>query len=444
MNLKSIVFAALVGVFLSSCPNQNSDPINTSPRYSNDLWGEWWGLRKGSDGSSISTWYISSNKVEAKKPGAASYFDYTKYVALTKESENVIRIVESGKDTYMLYPKRTAKGSFSGNISSMNGSQQNHQSRLLARSAGWADELINIINKNDQNQRQSTKTDGNGDFTAGGAVPGDTYIVTADGKSVEVTPQENGDNVGTITITNGLNFKASGLSTTEIMLSGGTSYNCTISIKNIGTVSASACTYQITGDEGESFDGIIGSIAPGAKKDINLLLSCGTFQEEKRFKKLNVVVVDTINNKSWNDSVSFQFYKGTITFTVMGDYKSGFSDAGVRGIVISPENKSYILSSYAQLLTSGIKVTSPLTVPRLTGTYIVGVVATSRETIYGIDSSIFSTHMSRTEFLNQAASFIATGNYEPNNTESGAKLISSPIISYFHTGDMDYYLVRIE
>lgn len=90
--------------------------------------------------------------------------------------------------------------------------------------------------------------------------------------------------------------------------------------------------------------------------------------------------------------------------------------------------------------TSSIKT---ITIPRLKGNYFVSVAKAANETVYGIDMSIFSTHLTESSFLSQAASFIDTGNFEPNNAEGEAKQAFSPIISYLHTGDVDYYIVTV-
>jgi hypothetical protein len=229
------------------------------------------------------------------------------------------------------------------------------------------------------------------------------------------------------------------------MLAGGTSYPCIITVENIGTINASACNYQITGDEGELYNGILGSIAPGKTQKIDITLKCGSITEEKRFKKLNLVINDPISKKTWNDSVSFLFYKETLTITVMRHLGGNL----MQGIVISPEHKSYFFD--------GISTSNPykFIVPRLRGNYLLTFVPyvsrynagqylyLDEEIVYGIDSSSFPTHMTTTEFNKKVASFTDTGAYEPNDTESSAALITEPIIAYFHKGDLDYYVVSV-
>jgi hypothetical protein len=131
----------------------------------------------------------------------------------------------------------------------------------------------------------------------------------------------------------------------------------------------------------------------------------------------------------------------------MSDYKykdpseHKFGHKYITGVIISPERISYKFETDSTILSYSAK---PINVPRLTGTYIIAVAASSYETVYAIDMSIFPNHLTSADFKSQASNFSDTGNYEPNNTEETAVLINNPIMSYFHEGDIDYYLVKVE
>jgi hypothetical protein len=113
----------------------------------------------------------------------------------------------------------------------------------------------------------------------------------------------------------------------------------------------------------------------------------------------------------------------------------------VQGIIVSPERISYPFATVSMATNNSA---ATIIVPRLKGNYIIAIAAASAETIYAIDMSVFSTHLTESTFLSRISSFTDTGNYEPNDNEAAAKNISQPIISYFHTDDVDYYLVRVD
>jgi len=339
----------------------------------------------------------------------------------------------------LLYPKRIPIASFTGKIAAFD--QSRAIQRAVAGGKGWIKVVVDDLYNG---TTVTTTTDGNGDFFVNEVIPGDTYGVTAEGQTVEITPQADGDNIGTVTLSDGLNFKASIEPSKDIMLADGTKYSRKIQIRNVGTQTAVACNYQITPEGGTTVSGIIGTLAPGASATVNVSVNCGTINEEKVFKKYSIIVNDTINNKTWDDSVSFLFYKSTITLTVMSDFLSSTPNYGVhnlvQGIIISPEKIGYFFETVTIATQNSSKT---ITLPKLKGNYLIAIVSSSKETVYGIDMSIFSTHLNETSFISQASSFTDTGRFEPNDIEGDAKQVSAPIIAYLHKGDVDYYIVTV-
>jgi hypothetical protein len=455
MNNKYFVFGCMVilASCVFACDNGTTSSQGTSPgtspgtsKFSSAMWGEWYGIQAGvGSGGGTAPWYITSTNVYATFPGSAIRSDHTGHVELsTSGGYGLIAEVKlsgaSAAGLWRLYPLRTANARFSGSIANVTSPGQSIN-RVLGGIGGI--EVV-IENLNDAAQKETTSTNTNGDFTAGGTIPGDPYGVTVDGKTVEVNPNADGDDIGTITIADGLNFKTSVEPSSGIMLANGTSYSCKIKIENVGSATASACNYLITGEDGESYSGVVGSVAPGKTKEITISAKCGTISVEKRFKKYTVVITDTINNRTWNDSVSLLFYKDTMSLTIMSDFLSESPNYGmhvlVRGIIVSPERKSYPFQTFGSMSN----IVKTINVPRLKGNYLIAIVYASQETIYGMDMSIFSTHLNESAFQSQIQNFTDTGNYEPNDTEGTAKTINGPIISYFHDGDIDHYLVRVD
>jgi hypothetical protein len=420
------------------------------------LWGEWYAVEtEGWGAVPYPSFYFTRDKIIQIRGNNISgyYIDYDGKNGIEGRAEqvreakrisgNVISLkIDRGQDpinSYLLYPKRIPSASFTGKIAAFD--QSRAIQRAVANGKGWLQVVVDDLNNG---TTVTTTTDGDGNFTVDEVIPGDTYGVTAEEQTVEITPQADGDNIGTVTLSDGLNFKASIEPSKDIMLANGANYSRRIEIRNVGTQTAVACNYQITPEGGTPVSGIIGTLAPGASAAVNVSVNCGTISDEKIFKKYAIIVNDTINNKTWNDSVSFLFYKSTITLTVMSDFISSTSNYGVhnlvQGLIISPEKTGYFFETVIIATQNSSKT---ITLPRLKGNYLIAVVTSSRETVYGIDMSIFSTHLSETSFISQASSFTDTGKFEPNDIEEAAKQVSAPIIAYLHKGDVDYYIVTV-
>ena len=433
----------LAGCFFA-CDNwiaeaEEETPVPETPKYPRETWGEWVGhsieLRYDNKYYLLEErFYITSTAVYL----VGYYWDdeITKGVSISPAGSNGLILTRHGESEgpWRLFPLRTSTAGFSGSIANLT-SEERSVNRVPG-GKGWAN--LVVTNLNDAAQTNTATTDAAGHFTVDGIIQGDTYEVTAEGKTVEVKPDADGDDIGTITLADGLNFKAFVGPASEIRYAGYT-YYCWIDIKNIGTETATACNYQITGEEGESYSGIVGSIAPGETETILFSARCRAISAEKRFKRYNVVITDSINNRTWNDSVSLLFYKDTITFTFSACSKYG-KISSISGVIISPEKISYPFS--------GGNINKPIRVPRLSGNYLIAMVHASaeydNEVIYAIDMSLFPEHLTLTDLISQAENFTDTGNYEPNNTEETAQIIDGPIISYFHDGDIDYYLVKVD
>jgi hypothetical protein len=439
MKRKNLVISIVIIIFLLILSLSCDDLFNLTPNISKDLFGEWYriGIDGGNTDYQVPSFYITSNKIIYMGAYSTDKKDITGEVKeIKKVSNNVIKLT-TRSDTYLLFPKRIPNASFSGNITSLSSSSllnidKNDRTIIPSnRSAGGSIQVV-VDNVNDAAQKTKATTDDNGRFKVDSVIPGDRYIITAEGQKTEVTPNADGDDVGTITLTSGLNFKVTAEHYNEVMLYG-TNYTRSISIKNNGKQGATAANYQITPEGGgPSISGILGTIAPDTAVTINITVNCSQVTDEKIFKKYNIVINDPIGNKTWNDSVSFCFYRTTISSRLFGLTGGGF--------VITPERRAYPFSGTASRVRN-------VTIPRLKGDYIIVVIplgsSPDNETVYGLDMSVFPDSWTTASFTQEAANFTDTGNFEPNNTEVDAKLIPFSIISYLHRGDIDYYKVTV-
>jgi hypothetical protein len=394
--------------------------------YSKEFWGEWIRMDTGEK------WYISNDKITINNSIAS------KTISLNKQSSRVTEITE-GSRKYYLYASRTANASFNGRIASLGTAD-----RAVSGGIGGMNVVINNL-KNKANELQ-TATDSQGNFTANGIIPGDDYEITVNNQTTAVTPHIDGDNIGTITVTEGVNFKTSirpkedAIDMTQLYSMG--IYEFVLEITNTGTEDCTAATvfFELenglaTADGATSLYAQLGTIEPGKKKNVSLNLSCSPINQEFELKNVLVEIKDNITNKTWNDSISFRFNKSPITFNIR-------SDNAARGVIIAPDAKAYsfITDNYwgpYDLPADDYYV--DITLPWSTKDYLIvfsGATADT-ETVYAVGvNCIPDTNFS---------SLIDLGNYETNNNEESAALISteSKIMSYLHKNDIDYYRINV-
>jgi hypothetical protein len=413
-----------IAFFLMAGCGDDIDPrsgtLNEIYKYDRDLWGEWIRMDTGD------TWYITSNYINVTDPDN---------MKLVRQSENVIKVTHGNRE-YYLYASRIPNGSFNGTV--VNGNTQ-AQSIMFNRSmSGIGGIEVAITNLNDAVNEITTQTDTEGNFTADGAIPGDEYEITVDGQTTIVSPNTDGENIGTVTVTSGVNFKTSivpqSQSTDMTALYTNTEYGFNIEINNVGSADCLAATYTLDFPEGITATSkpsslILGTIEPGKKKTLGIKIICANFLAASEYKTINLTVTDEINNKTWNDSVSLKFVKENITFYIR-------SGSAISGVVIVPGVKAYSFK------TSGYQsYSASVSVPKYAEKdYLVvfsGATADT-EAVYSLGIGVQAD--------SYFSGFTALGNYEQNNDEHSAVQINNgnKIMSYLHKNDIDYYKVRFD
>jgi fibronectin type 3 domain-containing protein len=389
--------------------NGTSDPDGNGRTYAKELWGEWLRMDTGDK------WYISDNAVKVN--GAASSTTAT----LTKQSERVVEVTDEGRK-YYLYASRIANASFTGTIVGDTGTDS-------VRAVGASRRRVTVANRGNKSNISSVVTGEQGSFIAEGIIPGDTYEVTPEGGTpVTVKPDNDGSDVGVITVTSGVNFKTAIIPTqsttdvTEMYIN--ESHAFSLEFENTGTEDCPAPSYTIDAPEGVTItgnlQGVLGTIEPGVKKSVPINVTCSAVTGDHEYKKIRITIRDGAG-KTWEDSVSLRFYKETMDFNIR-------AERPISGIVISPDSKIY----------SFINVTNgTLTAPRrVGGDYLVvfSGATLETETRYSLGIGVGAD----TDF----ASFIETGKYEPNNTEeTTASVGEQKIMEYLYKNDIDYYRV---
>jgi hypothetical protein len=410
--------------------------------YAEEYWGEW--VRMDVD----ETWYISGGAIKINGEVRS------KSVSLAKQSERVIEVTEGGQ-TYNLYASRIANSSFTGTITSFEEvamSVSASASLPILRAAGWIQTVktnveAKVTNKNN-GSTQTVQTDGEGKFTVEGVIPGDEYEITTatpEGEtpvSVTVRPQGDGDDVGTITVTEGANFKtgikpANG-GDNPYFYANGTEYDFVIEVTNVGTEDCLAATCQLNFEDGlvsaSTEKTVIKTIEPGVTKTIPLSLRCGAIGAEEEYvsKKITIAVTDEISGKTWTDSVSVKFYKASTSFYLQTEPSAA---APVYGVVINPYDNRAVPFKKAD----GEDLPS-VTLPWSSLGYLAVFSKATAET-----EAAYALGVNQPPAYSDSdfGSFLELNRYEPNDTEETAvEVKNGSIMAYLHKNDIDYYHFR--
>jgi sugar lactone lactonase YvrE len=242
----------------------------------------------------------------------------------------------------------------------------------------------------------------------------------------------DGDDVGTITIAPGVNFKTSitpqSAETNMNELYPGLQYGFDISIKNTGTEDCLAAVCEIDLGNGLSGSGggtkVLGTIEPGKTKTVPVSVTAAPVQAGDLYKKIRVTVTDTINHKSWEDSVSLKINIAPLTFNIK-------ANGSVSGMIFTGDNLGRRFTAAG---AGGTSVTVPWAGQDLWLAFSGATADT--EAMYSVGIG--------TEANSSFANFTDIGNYEPNNTETAATPVSTLVLtSYLHKNDIDYYKVNL-
>ena len=415
--LKWMFSVGIVTLLLESCiyTDQNSGTLNEVQKYPKELWGEWIRMDTGA------TWYIGSNYITGSPPSD---------ITLLRQSENVIEVTTDVGQKYYLYASRTANASFTGRIVGIEQTNRSVQ-RTVQNGKGWIGVVVEDLHSGD---KSATSTDGDGNFEVVDAIPGDDYLITPEGgEGVIVTPIVDGDDVGTITVTSGLNFKTTiraRYSSVDMarLFANGNNYDFTIEVANTGSIDCTAALCTLEFPDGLTAisvpeSRILGTIEPDRKKTIDITVACSAIAEEYEFKKIGVTIDDPLSGNTWQDSVSLRFHRATVDFNIR-------AGRGVSGIIITPTGGTYSFTN-----TTSATVTVPWS-PKDFLVVFSGASADT-ETVYSLGIGVIPD----TNFNY----FVDVANYEPNDTENTATRLEArdKIMSYLHKNDIDYYRITL-
>ena len=440
MKLKKKSPVLFLCLILAACHVPNGDDNGNSllPAdviYGREFLGEWIRMDTGE------TWYITSTSISVNnKPSL-------RQVSLEKESARVI-VVTEGDRKYGLYASRTATGSFTGRIVG-DASAPNRSSAGVARSFGNMGGMDAVIrNIKDKAQEVTAKADEQGEIIVESIIPGDSYEITVNDQTTVVTPHIDGEDIGTVTVTSGKNFKTAlrpkdpnmdmtRLYANRSSAAAGT-YEFYLDIENTGTETWNAATYLL----GFSYDlnftgnrtGILGTTPPGMKYSLPVTLSCDPVTAPFVMQQVAMRITDpSVPDKVWNDSVSVKFNRAPVKFNIR-------SSRAVQGVIITPAARAYRFVTER----NGEVYSASLAMPWTDQDYLVvfSGAEVGTEAVYSLGINV--------EPPSDFRFFTDTWIYEPNNTENQAHrldmhaaIMQGWVMAYLSVNDFDYYRVNI-
>jgi len=421
--VKILLLVVIASAFVTC--NFFQGELHEIPLFKEEFWGEWIRMDTGEK------WYFANNY----RIVGNDYFSSS--VNMEKQSDNVIKITVgtgTSEKKYFLYASRIRNSTFGASAVTDDVSR-----RVFARAIKVPIGTTAIVEaqKNGMD-KQKVEIDKNGELEAENIIAGDNYIVTIDDHEFIVTPNTDGDNVGTLTLTDGVNMKTSigpkSISTDMMRLFSGENYNLTIKFTNIGEKVSTAMGYRLILPPGLEVtpsrltEGDLQSFMPGQTREVDVTVKCGQISEAFEFKDIGIETVD-FYGKTWTDSVSLKIHKESVTFKIR-------SNLAINGIIIVPNGKAY----YFKTSGSNKLFTADVTVPKYLKDYLIVFSGASADTepkysfaVDKIPSSNFDDY--RVADLNK---------YWPNGTEQEAAPIKydQEVMAYLLMNEANYYKVR--
>lgn len=399
--------------------------------FSEDFWGEWIRMDTGE------TWYFAGNY---RKVGNNFY---STAIDMEKQSQNVIKVTEgtgAAKKDYFLYASRVRNSTFDAKAVRYDDTMKAFR-RSVNVPKGTEAAVEAAKNGVD---RQTAEIDENGEFKAENIIAGDDYIVTIDDYEFTVTPNTDGDNVGVLTLTEGVNIKTTIVPSSSVdmmRLFSGETYDLTITFKNIGKEEiSSAMTYHLTlppdfeiiknANSPRLTTGDLQSILPGQKRDVGITVKCGSISEEYEFKEI-IIDIEDFYGKKWTDSVSLRINKEKITFNIK-------SNLAINGIVIVPNGRAYHFKTSG----SGGSYSASVAVPKYISDYLIVFSGASAST-----EAKYSFAVNQIPAVNFNDYGITDLNkYWPNGTEEQAAVVDfdEVVKAYLIVNQANYYKVKIK
>ncbi|MBO4508780.1 MAG: hypothetical protein J5747_09105 [Spirochaetaceae bacterium] len=425
-----ILLTAFVLLSFVSCKQEADTPSsNLIPRA---YWGTWIQMDTGT------AYYIDDSKIYESSSSNKKYREISSGIGNYRlDSEDVLK-----KGNTVYFRKGGSTRNFSVQVAGFSDS--------YSRSVGTGKQGVTgrRQNENNSSDNQSGQSDSNGTITFTNAVADDTQSITIVNTTATVTPKYNGENLGTIPIVeNGMyGFKTTYTidSDAEGFCYGNyyKAYNLILNINNIGTETCSTSMYSISCTDSKlqfisgSLSGNFSSIEPGKSKGVSFKIRYAELNQEYIDVPISISITDSKYERTWNDSVTIRFHKGTVALKVNSRNFDSNSNAKLNGFVIYPDGRS-------KRFTVSAGSTSTVLIPWSGSDYHIAFsgATTSNEMGYSFG---FSEKTSLAD-LTGTWTIQEINGYESNDSINSAYRVtdlSYPVKAYLKNEDIDFYTVN--
>ena len=417
-------------------PN-NGNKSSSENSISSEYWGTWIRMDTGDE------YYIDSSSI--KKKAKYSYYSDSEVSRNTNgysfDGENIL------KNGNIIYFRKGGKfRDFSVKVAGFTDTQAGSSRSIDIGRNGIPGRRKNKKNNNDT-ETITSAPDGTLNFK--NAVADDTHEITvADTTSVDIKPNYNGEDLGTIPIVEAGTY---GFKTTYTIDGDGQgfcygnyfkTYNLKLNINNIGSKICSTSVYSISYSDNNlniisgNLTGNFSSIEAGKSKEVSLSIRYGKLNEEYTDVPIKISITDSVYNRTWEDSVSIRFYKGIVYLKVNSRNFDESSSATLNGFLIYPDGRS-------KRFTVASKSDSSVQVPWSNSDYHLAFsgATTENEMAYsfGFADKANLADLSGTWSIGEINA------YESNDSISNAYRVtdlSNPIKAYLKYGDIDFYTIN--
>jgi len=363
LTVKALLMLLIAFVFGACDFGGHSGTLHEKYIFDEKYWGEWIRMDTGD------TWYFASNYRMVN-----NYYNTSldNNMTMERQSQNVIKVTEgtgSNINEYFLYASRIRNSTFEASAVKDDAPKGSLFIRGIDLPKGYKAGINSLKNGVD---KQTVEIGDGGKLEAENIIAGDDYKVIIDNYEFTVTPNTDGDNVGTLTLTKGVNIKTSIVpksSSVDLMrIFSGEIYDLTIKFSNIAEDKpdniSTAMEFKLTLPNGIEItkntnsnspsrltEGDLQSIMPGQTRAVDITVKCGSISEDFEFKEITINTED-FYGKTWKDSVSLKVNKESVTFNIR-------SNLAINGVVIVPNGKTYhFKTSYKNsgLYSADIKV----------------------------------------------------------------------------------------
>lgn len=421
---------------------------NVKGNISSKYWGSWIEMDTGN------SYYVNAFGMYKKASSnsgnmnrVASLMDSYKF-----DGDNILE----SSDGHYYFREGGKNRSFSATVSGRSDDAQ-YNTAIRALSSGVQGITGRRRNTSNASDSETIKSDSEGKLNFKDAVSGDVQKVSVGNVDIDVTPQYDGENIGSIPIVseNSYAFKTSYSinSDAQGFCYTGKQYTLSLSFQNIGDVACATSEWTVSSGNSKltlsgTTEGNFTTIDPNDKKDIEFYVTCDSIIDEYIDIPLNITI-ESVSGGQWNDSVTLRFYRGRVK--VNFNTKTFGNSTALNGFFIYPDGRSRRFSVNASTsINSDYRY-----IPWSDKPYILvfsGALEASNETCYSFsfdDNELSDLQGSGTngywKVSDIKADEEAGGNSNNDSVYNAVEISSASTVQkgYLGKGDVDFYKINV-